>query len=76
MGDPITLLVQPAEINNDQPREEYILASVQGIHTGRAGVLLVMWLEHLKMWIREATQDRDPIIARWEAVVSMVHLEF
>ena len=73
-GCPITLMVKSELINNDPPSGEEIMASVRGIHTVRSGGPSVMCAEHLNTWIREATQEKEPIRTRWEAVLIMIHL--
>ena len=70
------MLVQPEVVMYRLPSEEEIVASVRGIHTGRAVGTLGMQEEHLKMWFREATWENNPERSRWEAWVSMEKLTF
>ena len=49
---------------------------VQSIHAGIAGGHSGMKSEHLKMWLREATWEKNLDRAVWEALVSMAQMTF
>ena len=76
MGYPILLLVHLAAIKNDIPNKYNIAVEVQGIQTGKEGGLLGIQAENLKIWLREATREKNPIRIRWEVVISMIHPKF
>ena len=52
------------------------METVQGLHTGRAVGLSGMRAEHLKVWLQEATHEREPATTRWYTLVSMIELTF
>ena len=70
------MLVQPAVVPDGTPIKEETEAAVQSIHVGRAGRTSGMRAEHLKMWLIEATREKNLDKARWEGLVSMAQLNF
>ena len=70
------MLVQTAVVPDGTPIKEETEAAVQSIHVGRAGRTSGMRAEHLKMWLIEATREKNMDKARWEGLVSMAKLNF
>ena len=67
-------MVQPAVVPDGLPIKEEIAAAVRGLHAGREVRTSGMQLEHPKMWLREATQEKNTDKERWEGLVSMAQL--
>ena len=49
---------------------------VRDLHMGRVGDPSGMRSEHLKNFIRETTQEKDPDTQRWDKLVSLTKMAF
>ena len=72
----IPILVQPVSIKEATPEVGEISAEVRKFRPGRAGGPLGMKAEHLKVWLRAATREKEPDTKTWDKVVSVIHAEF
>ena len=59
------MLVQLMMVLDVLPSEEDIVAAVRSLHAGITGGPLRMQSEHLKMWLREATREKNLDRAIW-----------
>ena len=53
------MLVQPVVVPDGTPIKEEISVAVRSIHVGRAGRPSGMQSEHMKMWLIDATREKN-----------------
>ena len=72
----VPITVTPAEADDGVPEEAKIEQAVRGLKGGREGGLYGMRTEDLKGWLREASQEKNPVRRWWRLLVRLIHRTF
>ena len=72
----VPILVTPVKVEYGVTEEEDIVQAAKDLKGGRAGGLLGMRAEELKVHLQEALRENNPVRRRWRLLVRLIQKTF